>query len=194
MTLTTLMANLSCHLDYIWNQLKSKLLCTRAGHFLNQIVWSGKTHPRSRSRLPLLVRPIQKDMEEASFCSRPACLYFPWSSSTLFLWLVLNPTSSGPNLENHNSQESSHTPVPNWDCRDIQPCRLSSYQMLSLSTVRQALLDYLPYVLHVSLRTSSLILAEFLLRTLTNITRKPCLFPCAFVWEVCPSAEGRGFA
>lgn len=34
MTLTTLMANLSCHLDYIWNQLKSKLLGTPVGEFL----------------------------------------------------------------------------------------------------------------------------------------------------------------
>lgn len=66
MLMKVVMANLSCQTDYIWNQLKPKQLVTPVGDFLEWIIWSGKTHPKSRTHL--LVRLTRKDTEEGRFC------------------------------------------------------------------------------------------------------------------------------
>lgn len=40
------MVNLGCQLNWIWNQLKGKLLAISSWDFLDEMIWNGKTQPK----------------------------------------------------------------------------------------------------------------------------------------------------
>jgi hypothetical protein len=62
----SVMTNLDCQLDYIWNQLKTKQLSTPGRGFLDWIMWSGKTHFSLGHTF--WWQPTWKVMEGGHFC------------------------------------------------------------------------------------------------------------------------------
>lgn len=72
--------SLGCHIDQIWNPIKSKSLKNPIRDFLDQIIWSRKTHIKLGWHL-LVETKTREDRRK--LCFWPACLHSCW-------WVHLN--------------------------------------------------------------------------------------------------------
>lgn len=118
-----------CQFDCFQNQLKPKVLGMPLRHFLNQIIWSQKTHHKSWPHL-LVAALLEKDKEEGNFA--PDCLPSVLLASLSTPVLVLNPLSSGfqPQTEDQQLSGNPPGPQPHWDCWDSRPCGLNNHHTL----------------------------------------------------------------
>lgn len=127
------------------------------GHFSERVT-NGEDAPQSGQCLPGLPRLKDWGRSSTAFAclpsalagecvcavhtSAPAIFSCHWSPVALvFVW-----------TKTSDSLEASRLSIPDWDCWCLQPHRLSSYQMLSLSTCRRwSLWDYSAGIVYTNL-------------------------------------------
>lgn len=72
---TLVMANLGCKLDWIWNQLRDKMLGTPVVYFLDEVIWSGKIQMTAATSDSCPYKIKFKGKALHSFASLPLCLF-----------------------------------------------------------------------------------------------------------------------